>query len=159
MTAPQQFDLLSGEYVIRPLSFSGLAFTADVQHVRRRGDQVFYTSVAYLTGFKHPAADMTYPHWNVRLFIDSRVRYEIESGTSTLLWDVNLQSAEHSADRGRLESLRDSELPSVHPDLMQELGPALVRVGWASEPLHLLAYAATPSFDAELGEVFHDSGD
>ena len=156
MAASQQFELLSGEYLVRPLSFSEGAFIADVQHVHRRDSQSFFTSVAYLTGFKHPDADMTHPHWSVRLFADSRIRHEAHSKTSTLLWDINLQSKEHSDYRRRLEELRDSNLPPIHPDLPQELGTALVRFGWCSEPLHLQVYTATRTFSAEFGEVFHD---
>ena len=158
MTAPQQFEILSGEYLVRPLSASDVAFIADVQHVHRRDGQSLFTSVAYLAGFMHPDADMTHPHWSVRLFADSRIRYEADSRTSTLLWDVNLQSKEHSDYRRHLEALRDSNLPPVHPGLSQELGVALIRFGWCSEPLHLQVYTATRTFSAEFGEVFHDEG-
>ena len=158
MTAPQQFEILSGEYLVRPISVADGSFIADVQHVHRRNGQSIFTSVAYLAAFTHPDADMTHQHWSVRCFADSRIRYEANSKTSTLLWDVNLQSTEHSEYRKRLEALRDSSLPPVHPDLPQELGAALVRFGWCSEPLHLQVFTATRTFSAEFGKVFHDEG-
>ncbi|WP_457098135.1 hypothetical protein [Lysobacter sp. P5_B9] len=156
MTVPQQFEILSGEYFVRPLSFSGVSFIADVQHVHSRNGQSFFTSMAYLTGFMHPDADMTHPHWSVRLFADSRIRYEAQSKASILLWDINLQSKENSDYRKHLKALRDSNLPPIHPELPQELGSALIRLGWCSEPLHVQVYTATRTSSAEFGEVFHD---
>jgi len=125
-------EVLNGEYVVLPKYRSPAAFVAEVRHAHRTGRRVHYMPVGHLLAFKHPSADMTYPHWKIRLFVRSDVRYStgVTKAVFKPAWQAGLIRAMHY----RLVAFLEAGRPPVHPDFVRSIGTSLIEAGICSEP-------------------------
>jgi len=147
-------EVLDGEYVVRPVHASTGALIAEVSHLHRRGARKLFIRVAHLSAFAHPGADMTYPHWCIRLFVPSDVRYEEYAKRTVIV--SNLQRRAGFFLFKRLIQFFYSEFPSIHPELPRALGRALVAASYCSEPMVVHVHSSMEQSSLEIGEVYHD---
>lgn len=152
----ENVEILDGEYVVLPKYASPGAFIAEIHHVHRIGKAKLFTPVAHISAFKHLGADMTYPHWSVRMFVRSDVRYEAKAKTTTVVANPERQAGPNKAMLKHLLTLRDSNLPYIHPDLPQALGRGLIDASICSEPSVVHIHNSNEQNFVELGKVFHD---
>ena len=148
--------MLNGEYVVLPKYRSPAAFIAEVQHVHRTGKRTLYTPVAHLLAFKHPSADMTHPHWKIRLFVRSNVRYKQDARVTTVVFKPAWQVGLIKAMLYRVKAFFEEGLPAVHPDLARSIGTSLVEASICTEPAVVHMHSSLDQTHVEFGKVFHD---
>jgi hypothetical protein len=152
-------EVLNGEYVVLPKYRSPAAFIADVEHVHRSGKRTLRIPVAHLLAFKHPSADMTYPHWKIRLFVRPDVRYEVDTGVTTTVFKPPWRAGLIKAMLYRIKAFIEEGPPPVHPDLSRSIGASLIKASICSEPAVVHVHSSDERTYVELGTVFHDDED
>lgn len=150
------FEILGGEYVARPTYRSPGALIAEVLHAHRVDQMMVFTPVAHLSAFARDGSDMTYPHWRVRLFVRSDIRYEAGQKLTTVVSDPERRAGSDRQMLRHLEALRDSSLPTFSPELPLALGSALIAAGVIASPAVVHVHSSDEQSFTEFGTVFHD---
>ena len=149
-------EVLSGEYVARLTYRSPGAVIAEVLHAHRSDQRTIFTPVAHISAFAHGGADMTRPHWSIRLFVRSDIRYEAVPKLTTVVSNPKRQAGSNLPMLKRLLALRDSSLPAINPELPSALGSALITSGVMSSPAVVHVHSSAEQSFTEFGTVFHD---
>jgi hypothetical protein len=150
----EPIETFNGEYLLPPHYRSEAAVIVEVRHVLKAGGQRIYTPVAHLSAFHHPSADLINPHWSLRLFVRSDVRYEETTHTTTVVSNPERQAGTNQAMLHVLRALAASKLPSVHPKLAEQIVVSLKGAGLIAEPAMLHLCEATELSATEFGSVF-----
>src|SRR5260221_2604247 len=143
-------EVLDGEYVVLPVYTSTAGFIAEVRHLHRSGARKLFIPVAHISAFSHPGADMTYPHWCIRLFVRSDVRYQEHAKRTIVISTLH----QHGFILKHLLKVLCRKLPGVHPELPSALGRALVAASYCSEPMAVHVHSAIEQSCLVTGEVY-----
>lgn len=154
----KHFDLLQGEYRCIIARHASDILVGHVEHVER--DPAGWersVEVAWLSAHDDLGTELTVRHWCVRLFLDADVRYDSRTSTTEIVSGLEEGSGD-DAELERLIALRDSDLPSCHPDLPRAVGAALIEHGFCTEPVALHLFHASQDLDTEItfGAVYDE---
>lgn len=156
-------EILDGEYIVLPQYKSAGALIAEVCHVHRNavgGELV--TPVGRLSAFIYSgeeAEDLFNRHWSIHLFIRSDVRYQAQLKRTDVVANPEGQAGPRSALLHHLRTLRDSNLPFVHPELPHALAVALIKARLCPEPASLHVHVAQEESFIHFGNVVAEDSD
>lgn len=156
----QQLEVLGGEYAVILDHCDAEGLIAHIHHIDRSGRQGFgtvATPVGYLMAHIHPGTpEIVVRCWAIDLFFRSDVRYEQASHTTTVVTSPERQAGKNQPMLQRLISLRDSSLPSCHPELPQAIGRALLDARLCHEPAGVIVHHYTSGAVIHFGHVYDD---
>lgn len=149
-----RFDFLD-EYSAFVIVDSADAVIGHIHHVQRNSSGgSLEVPVAYFDAFVAPPMDGFHPHFQLRLFIRSGVRYDAATHTTTVVVAPERQAGPDTALLTRLRALAESGLPPCDPKMPEAFAHALPRFSCCSEPMFLSIFHAAEAGGKSFGDVF-----